>query len=231
MSDDSSDDRGPDPTNPYGRRPDPNEQPSAAQRREHPAGSPAGGSTWGRPGPYQGQAERTVARRSGAGSAFAVALVATVVGVAVSLGASYFVAHHRLGSLVARQNISIAGLTVWPTGPGQRVDGVPVLRLDTTNFVIAYAIAGVALLALLWWAAGSASAGRAAFTMFLAGWGAAVVAGAVALVIAFLVATDRSQLGVLVSGALNAGAAWGLRIGWLVGLVAAIGQATRRRDV
>lgn len=168
-------------------------------------------------------------RRAGAGGAFVVSLIATVVGIAASLAASYFVSHHRLGDQAVEQNLSIAGLTVWPTGPDMEVGRVAVLRLDTTQFVIAYAIAGLALLLLLWWAAGSASAGHGAFAMFLAGWGAAVVAGAISLVVAYLVATDRSQLGLLVTGAVNAGAAWGVRIGWLVGLIAAIGQSVRRR--
>lgn len=185
---------------------------------------------WAQPGSHQVGSYAQPPRRAGAGGAFVVSLIATVVGIGASLGASYFVAHARLGDLVAQQNLSIAGLAVWPMGPGRAVGGVLVPRLDTTHFVIAYAIAGVALLVLLWWAAGSASAGHGAFTMFLAGWGAAAVAGAISLVVVYLVATDRSQLGLLLTGAVNSGAAWGLRIGWLVGVVAALGQSLRRRE-
>lgn len=212
------------PTRPQQQAPQPDRQeypfrPAAGQ--QHP-------QAWPQPSANREDFYPQASRRSGAGDAFVVSLIATVVGIAASLGASYFVAHHRLGDEGAQQNVSIAGLTVWPTGRDVAVGGVPVLRLDTTYFVIAYAIAGVALLLLLWWAAASASAGRGGFTVFLAGWGAAVVAGAISLAVAYLVIDNGSPLGAVVTGAANAGAAWGLRVGWLVGVVAAIGQSVRK---
>lgn len=185
---------------------------SGAQRREYPgAGQPA--------------------RRSGAGAGFLVALAASVFGIAASLGASYVVAHHRISSLVAEQNVATAGLAGWPVGSARGLSRVVPLRLGTRDFVIVFAIAAAVLLVLLWAAAASMPAGRGAFALFLAGWGATLVAGAVALVAIHLIATDRAQPWQLVSGALNAGAAWAVRIGWIVGLVAAIAQSTRKRDI
>lgn len=201
----------------------PEQQPwtSGAQRREHPDTDP--------PLRYQDPAYPGAVRRSGAGGAFAVAFIAVLIGMAASLGASYLAGHHRLTNLVQQGNLAVAGLVGWPKSSTRGLNAASVLQLSTTNFAIAYAIAAVVTLLLLWAATGSLPAGRGAFSLFLAGWAATLVAGVIALVVMYLVVSDRSQLGQLVSGAANAGAAWALRVGWIVGLIAAIGQSLRRK--
>ncbi len=220
MSDDSAPK---DPTNPYGAAPgregdsatphaDAPQWSSATQRREH-AGGP-----WPQPDrPQSGGYPTPVRRDSGAGSAFVIALLATALTMAAGLAASYASYKSRIGSRVWRENLSEAGLAAWPR------EGY----FKTSTFATAFVVAAVLLLLLVWLVVASAPGGRAAFAVAIAGWGATILAGAVASLLAYLVQSGRRGSAEFVTGAINLGAAWGLRVGWIVALVALLGQVTR----
>ncbi|MBO1755151.1 hypothetical protein [Allobranchiibius sp. CTAmp26] len=257
MSDDRPRGDGPDPTNPYGQpgrsepgrepgrgepaggpprdapREEPREDPqwqSATQRREHPGGgAPGGGTPWSQGGPPQGTRPPVVRRRAGAGSAFLAALVATLAGLAVSLVASYVAYHQRTMSIYPRTNLLIGGLAQWPaSGLRSAMDGTA--NAGTGHFILAFAVAGVVLFLLLWVALASTPGRRGFLAVLLAGWGATMVAGAVALGVEYLAISHHGPLDRLFTLAVSGGADWGIRVGWVVGVIAALGHALRRPD-
>ncbi|MBO1767993.1 hypothetical protein [Allobranchiibius sp. GilTou38] len=202
---------------------------SATQRREHPeGGAPGSAAPWTQPGQNQ-RGIPVVRRRAGAGSAFLVALIATLIGLAVSLVASYVADHRHSMSIYPRTNLLIGGLAPWPSS-GLRAASDINLNAGTGHFVLAFAVAGVVLLLLLWAALASTPGRRGFLTVLLAGWGATVVAGAVALGVEYLAISHHGPLGRLFTLAVSSGADWGIRVGWVVGVIAALGHVLRRPD-
>lgn len=214
------------------RRADPRQDPqwqSAPQRREHPAGTaPGGGGQWSQPGQFQG-APPVVRRRAGAGSALLIALIATLIGLAVSLVASYVAYHQRSMSIYPRTNLLIGGLAPWPSS-GLRAAADGTLNAGTGHFILAFAVAGVVLLLLLWISLASTPGRRGFLAVLLAGWGATAVAGVIALGVEYLAISHHGPLDRLFTLAISGGADWGIRVGWVVGVVAALGQLLRRPD-
>ena len=197
--------------------------PSAAQRREHPGASPQSGFG---PGGYPPGA------RSGGAGAFVAALVATVTGIAVSVAASY--AAPRLGGLAPdlRRHLYDTGLSFWLSSPRLIASADPTrtpMAFDTTSFVVTFGVATAVLLLLLWAVIGSVPGGRGGFSVFLAGWGATLLAGVAASLAGYVVAADRFDISRMVDFGFGTGGAWAIHLGWLVGLIAAIGHSLRRK--
>ena len=201
----------------------------ATQRREHPGGgAPGGAVAWSQPGQAPG-GPVVVRRRAGAGSAFFVALIATAVGLAVSIVAGYVAYHRRSLSVYPRQNLLTGGLTPWPSsGLRNALDGSA--NAGTGHYLLTFAVAGVVLLVLLWAAIGSTPGRRGFLAVLLAGWGATMVAGAIALCVEYLAISHHGSLDRLFTLAVSGGADWGIRVGWIVGLIAALGHVLRRPD-
>lgn len=192
-------------------------RPSAAQRREHP-----GATQNGRPA----QGGYPPPDRAAGGGAFVTALLATLIAIAASLAASYLNVRHRLGSRQLQQHLQDTGLVVWPKGRSNGVAG-SVLRLETWSFALIFAVAAIFLLVLLWAAVGSVPGGRGAFAVFLAGWGATLIAGVLAIGVGYYLAADGLQGGQGLFQIFFQGSRWAINVGWLAGLVAAIGQSLR----
>lgn len=160
------------------------------------------------------------------------ALIATLAVVGVSIGSSYAATHAGWASSIARQHLYNAGLAVWPRSFGvtdSSDTARTVLKFGTSSYVVAFAVAGSVLLLLLWAAIASVPGGRGAFSVFLAGWGATVVAGAAAVTVEFAIASRNVPISRLINSAFEAGGLWAVHVGWLVGLVAAIGQSVRSK--
>ena len=193
---------------------------SATQRREHPgAGGPDRAGSWSQQG---GAPPAGLPRRAGAGSAFLIAVIATAIGLGITLLTGYAAVHSHSTSVYTRANLASAGLATWPSGSG-------VVSAGVHDFILTLAVAGVVMFLLLWAAIASTPGGRGALTVLLAGWGATLVAGAVAAAVAVLTVGHDEHVVRVLGTALNDGADWAVRVGWVVGVVAALGHLLRRR--
>lgn len=203
------------------------------QQREHRGATPMGrDGQWPQPAPHPQAAYPQSPGRSGAGGAFVAALISTLVVIGVSVGASYAATHASWASSDARAHLYNAGLAIWPSSlrlTDNSYAARAVLKFDTTSYLAAFVVAGVVLLLLLWAAVASVPGGRGSFGVFLAGWGATVVAGVVAVTVEFLIASSDLPVSRLINAAFEGGGLWAVHVGWIVGLVAAVGQSLRRR--
>lgn len=97
-----------------------------------------------------------------------------------------------------------------------------------TGFIVGVIVVLVVSFLVLLPAAMSIKTGGGAFALFLSGWMATVIAGAVVAMVSDWAVNDWIWVGGYVRYDVSSGATWGLATGWIVGLVTAFAQSSRR---